>query len=456
MKKILFVLVLLFGSTVIVCAQKYTIIKGVVENQWLREVNLFKTVDGRLEVYATSRVASDGSFGFLIKPEGVGFYALGQDDRMNFPIYIKEGDEVNVVLQENKAVLTGKNTKENVQLYKWLDYAYDIWFKAIFFDKTPPTFTYEQFFPNLEKFLAGLVELKAKLKSGNELFDAILKEWIDYDVDYYAINFLYTPRHKHPKRSDWPEFYNSIISPDKFTDENVLLFPNGIRILSSYADFAARTQLGEQVDLQARDQKALEVLQNDRLKGEYVINSLAPRWRAYEQYLYWMEKYDKYWVTPLLKTRAEAIGTKLYENRVGGVAADFTYTDTNGEEVSLSDFKGKVVLVDVWATWCGPCKYEIPYLKKLEEEMKTSDIVFLGVSLDEEKDKQKWLDFIKKEQLGGVQLHAGGWSKITKDYKIKGVPHFIVVDRKGNIVSADAPRPSQPELKAILEAELKK
>ena len=55
-----------------------------------------------------------------------------------------------------------------------------------------------------------------------------------------------------------------------------------------------------------------------------------------------------------------------------------------------------------------------------------------------------------------MQLHAEGWGKITKDYKIKGIPHFIVVDRKGNIVSTDAPRPSQPELKAILEAELKK
>ena len=100
--------------------------------------------------------------------------------------------------------------------------------------------------------------------------------------------------------------------------------------------------------------------------------------------------------------------------------------------VSLSDFKGKVVLVDVWATWCGPCRQQIPYLKKLEEEMHGTDVVFGGVSVDESKDKQKWLDFIKTEGLKGV------------------------FDKKGNIVSVDAPRPSSPELKKMLENELKK
>ena len=69
---------------------------------------------------------------------------------------------------------------------------------------------------------------------------------------------------------------------------------------------------------------------------------------------------------------------------------------------------------------------------------------------------EKWLDFIKTEGLKGVQLLAGGWSKITKDYKITGIPRFMVFDKKGNIVSVDVPRPSSPELKKMLENELKK
>ena len=178
--------------------------------------------------------------------------------------------------------------------------------------------------------------------------------------------------------------------------------------------------------------------------------------RPYSRMYQLMEKFGKYLVTPSLKMRAEAVGTKLYDTKAGGQAADFTYPDVDGKMVSLSDFKGKVVLVDVWATWCGPCRQQIPYLKKLEEEMHGTDVVFGGVSVDESKDKQKWLDFIKTEGLKGVQLLAGGWSKITKDYKITGIPRFMVFDKKGNIVSVDAPRPSSPELKKMLENELKK
>mgnify|MGYP002556833638 CR=1 FL=1 len=189
---------------------------------------------------------------------------------------------------------------------------------------------------------------------------------------------------------------------------------------------------------------------------EYVVNNSFRSFKSYDQYLNAMEKFGKYLVTPSLKMRAEAVGTKLYDTKAGGQAADFTYPDVDGKMVSLSDFKGKVVLVDVWATWCGPCRQQIPYLKKLEEEMHGTDVVFVGVSVDESKDKQKWLDFIKTEGLKGVQLLAGGWSKITKDYKITGIPRFMVFDKKGNIVSVDAPRPSSPELKKMLENELKK
>lgn len=200
----------------------------------------------------------------------------------------------------------------------------------------------------------------------------------------------------------------------------------------------------------------LNYLKNDRLKGEYIVRNIFPKIKSYDQYLSMSDRYGKYLVTPSQKARVEAIGTALYDTAPGKMAADFTYPDVNGKDVSLSDFKGKVVLVDVWATWCGPCRGEIPHLKKLEEEMHGTDVVFLGVSVDEAKDKQKWLDFIKKEKLGGIQLHASGWSKITKDYKIKGIPRFMVFDKKGNIVSVDAPRPSSPELKQMLEAELKK
>ena len=85
----------------------------------------------------------------------------------------------------------------------------------------------------------------------------------------------------------------------------------------------------------------------------------------------------------------------------------------SGEDVSLSSFKGSLVYVDVWATWCGPCKAEIPYLKTLEQDYHEQNIVFLSVSVDTNKDQ--WLKMVQEEALGGVQLWANGWSQITKD-----------------------------------------
>lgn len=369
-------------------------------------------------------------------------------------LYVKGNDKINIDILENKAVLNGKNTKENVALYKWEDFAANIRLKAVYFMRSRSN--YKDFFPEFTIFVSKLDSIKKEIKSGNTEFDILLKKKIDYDVDYYAAYFLQTPRTAHPKREDWPEFYNTIISDNKFTTDEVLQLPQGARMLSIYSTFGCLSSNKKYLGLEDYYNACLNYLKNDRLKGEYIVRNIFPKIKSYDQYLSMSDRYGKYLVTPSQKARVEAIGTALYDTAPGKMAADFTYPDVNGKDVSLSDFKGKVVLVDVWATWCGPCRGEIPHLKKLEEEMHGTDVVFLGVSVDEAKDKQKWLDFIKKEKLGGIQLHASGWSKITKDYKIKGIPRFMVFDKKGNIVSVDAPRPSSPELKQMLEAELKK
>ena len=138
-------------------------------------------------------------------------------------------------------------------------------------------------------------------------------------------------------------------------------------------------------------------------------------------------------------------------------AIDFEYEDRNGKKYALSDFKGKVVLVDVWASWCGPCLRQIPYMKKLEEEFKGKDVVFLGVSVDEVKNKDKWLESLDTKKPTGIQLWAKGWdSHIAKAYKIRSIPRFLLFDKEGNIISVDAPRPSDPKLKTLIEKYLKK
>ena len=139
--------------------------------------------------------------------------------------------------------------------------------------------------------------------------------------------------------------------------------------------------------------------------------------------------------------------------RKGDPSPGFNYPDKNGNNVSLADLKGKYVYIDVWATWCGPCKREIPYLKEMDEEFKGKDIAFVSLSIDKMEHKEKWLKMIEDEDLKGIQIMADqDWnSDFVTAYKIQGIPRFILLDKEGNIVNSNAPRPSDPGLKEVLK-----
>ncbi len=132
----------------------------------------------------------------------------------------------------------------------------------------------------------------------------------------------------------------------------------------------------------------------------------------------------------------------------GQPAIPFTFPDINGKEVSLSDFKGKYVYVDLWATWCGPCNAEIPSLKKLEEEFQGRNIYFVSISCDKSQDE--WEKFVKERQMGGIQLHMRGNNKYMEELGNNGIPRFLLIDREGNFIDANMSRPSDPKTLKIL------
>jgi thiol-disulfide isomerase/thioredoxin len=138
----------------------------------------------------------------------------------------------------------------------------------------------------------------------------------------------------------------------------------------------------------------------------------------------------------------------------GAVAPAFTFTDTAGKIYHLEDFKGKIVYIDVWATWCGPCIALEPAWNKLVTNYTAKDsIIFLSVSLDDTRDK--WMKFLKLHHPAGIVLHAGdgGWkSSFAINYDIQGIPHFILLDKNGKILAYSAPQPDKTdELERILK-----
>lgn len=138
----------------------------------------------------------------------------------------------------------------------------------------------------------------------------------------------------------------------------------------------------------------------------------------------------------------------------GQPSPKFNYPDVNGKNVSLDDLKGKYVYVDVWATWCGPCKREIPFLKELDSQYKGKELAIVSLSIDKMEHKEKWLNMVKQENLQGIQIMADNeWnSEFVSAYNITGIPRFILIDPEGNIFDANAPRPSDPRLQDLLKS----
>lgn len=117
-----------------------------------------------------------------------------------------------------------------------------------------------------------------------------------------------------------------------------------------------------------------------------------------------------------------------------------------GGTTSLDDLKGKYVYIDVWATWCPPCKREIPFLKEVEKKYEHKNIVFVSISTDKPNKHEAWKQMIADKQMGGIQLYSGNDQSFSVEYQINSIPRFILIDPDGNIVDANAPRPSDPKL----------
>lgn len=177
-------------------------------------------------------------------------------------------------------------------------------------------------------------------------------------------------------------------------------------------------------------------------------NQLKPMMRSYERYL------------------SGTIALKAALPKGSPSPSFSNYENYKGGTTSLSDLRGKYTYIDVWATWCGPCKAEIPSLKKLEKEYHDKNIQFVSLSVDDGRGyrgstkeesaklaKEGWKKMIAEKELGGIQLLAPkGWqSQFIQDYKINGIPRFILLDPDGNIVNPDAPRPSSPRIVDLFE-----
>lgn len=447
MKKTISLLAYLFLCMLVFAQIKPANITGTVEKNDIKRVSLFKVLNGRLVEVAMSIPDEEGRFGFRFTPEYEGFYMLGSGTNVrlqgNFKFYFRGNEDLVIKLGRENYELVSCNSKEIKALNAWDIASADIYLKS---SRLGGQSTYVDFFPQVEEMAKNLANVKKDPKTGNKVFDKLFATIVDYDFAYYAVGYNFLPRSAHPDEDEFTPYYQNF-NPNDYMNDFLLQLPYGDRFLNNLILLKNK---GKNMSDEAA---MIASIPSDILKGQFIVAKME-RSRSMEDLLSTKETYKQYITLPEQLNRVAVMESKLAESKTGAAAVNFTFPNIAGKIIGLKDLRGKVILIDMWATWCGPCRAEEPHWEKLNELFAGKEVAFVGVSVDKEKDK--WEAYVKEKNLKGIQLHAGPGNILSSAYKIDGIPRYILVDKRGNLITADSPRPSDPKLKEILEQELAK
>lgn len=418
----------------------YAIFSGKIENAQGKTVTI---LNGREKVKEIT-LNEDGTFADTLKIDN-GYYNLDHGREIAY-IYLEQGDNINVTLDTKEFDETikfeGVGSENNNYLAS----------KVLADEKNPMDFA-KVFAMDESEFLSMMDELKSskleQIKSAKNISDdlrALENKSVDYE---HVMNLLsYQPAHKfYTKKEEFKpseEFMKLYEAVDYTNEEEYASSDSYKRLVQTYYSSKISNSDNPSEVFKDINTNTFAMLKEDIAKSlRYDLSPSNDKNEAYYNGIMTISSDDKY------KKDITAKYSKLKKLVKGMPSPKFVeYENHKGGTTSLDDLKGKYVYVDVWATWCGPCIREIPSLKEVEKQFHGKNIAFVSTSIDKASAHNTWVEMVKNKELGGTQLMADNdWqSQFVQDYAIEGIPRFILIDPDGNIVSADAPRPSDPKL----------
>jgi len=433
-------------------SKDYVILSGKIENPNSDSLSILNKNQDLVKVIYLKK---DSTFRDTLNVSE-GFYSLS-DGTENTKIYLKPKFDLNININAKKfdesIIYEGIGSNENNYLVK--------------------KYLLEESFGKL-RYYGYYAKLSEKnfLKLTDSLYNVqinFLNNYPNLDEDFRFIESKSLEFEKLRKYSNFEgmkrfvtgnkDFKVSANYPNPFTNvdlsnEKLLISPNYLFYIQSYLKNLTNKNINKDdknVDHTLQYEKTIKKeVQNNKIKEELLYN--VGKWE-----LNYTNKLDSVYneIVPFLTNRkylneVTEIYEKLKKIEKGAVSPIFELKDIEGNIVNLNQLKGKLVYIDIWATWCMPCIKEIPSLKKIEKYFEGKDIQF--VSICKSDSKKRWEKMVKEKELGGIQLFAEDENiPFFIDYNVKGIPRFILIDKEGKIIDGNAKRPSNPKLKEEIE-----
>jgi thiol-disulfide isomerase/thioredoxin len=433
-------------------------------SNWLQAgLTLYQLKNGEAVSLGFKRPDAQGNCSFnLDVKEGVYFFkkAGGHGHDFKYTIYIKAGDQKKVDFYLGSLSLDYDScsiTKPNVEtkiLQAWLETMNTYKEETT---KIPLgnslTKKYEQFQKKATSFLASN-------KTANTYFNAWLVDKVYTDLQYVkAASYFRFGRlnAQYDSSAAVQSFYKPLYDKKIINDARLLRSEHGMELLDytfGYWKVNEGSSQGQVVANYFSPENASKI-SNSSVKVAFLLYKM-PGIKKYEEFVKHVQPYQNLFKTAELKAVYQKRYEELYLFAKGTPGYDFELKDVNDKTYTLSGFNGKVVVIDMWAMWCAPCLAEKPVMEKIAEGYHDrNDIVFVGVSTDGLYQKEVWKNFVQRKGFTSIELLSNHTESIQKYYRIEGIPRFLIFDREGKIVTVDAPRPSDPAFKQLIEQTLK-